>query len=136
MIRVLQMIGTLDVGGSQTMLLNLYRNIDRETIQFDFVLDHPDGRYFVPEIEALGGRIYTLAPFRGTNAGEVRRDWNNFFYTHPEYTVLHSHVRSARTQDHHPQPQYRQRQRRERLRQGSAAAAPAPSGGRADGLLQ
>ena len=94
MIRVLQMIGTLDVGGSQTMLLNLYRNIDREQIQFDFVLDHPDGRYFVPEIEALGGRIYTLAPFRGTNAGEVRRDWNNFLYTHPEYTVLHSHVRS------------------------------------------
>ena len=94
MIRVLQMIGTLDVGGSQTMLLNLYRNIDRETIQFDFVLDHPNGRYFVPEIESMGGRIYTLAPFRGTNAGEVRRDWNNFFYTHPEYTVLHSHVRS------------------------------------------
>lgn len=94
MIRVLQMIGTLDVGGSQTMLLNLYRNIDREKIQFDFVLDHPDGRYFVPEIESLGGRVYSLAPFRGTNAGEVRRDWNNFFYTHPAYTVLHSHVRS------------------------------------------
>ena len=94
MIRVLQMIGTLDVGGSQTMLLNLYRNIDREKIQFDFVLDHPDGRYFVPEIEALGGQVYTLAPFRGINAGEVRHDWNNFFYTHPEYTVLHSHVRS------------------------------------------
>lgn len=94
MIRVLQMIGTLDVGGSQTMLLNLYRNIDREQIQFDFVLDHPKGRYFVPEIERLGGRVYTLTPFRGTNAGEVKRDWNNFLYTHPEYTVLHSHVRS------------------------------------------
>ena len=37
--------------------------------QFDFVLDHPDGRYFVPEIEALGGQVYTLAPFRGINAG-------------------------------------------------------------------
>ena len=94
MIRVLQMIGTLDLGGSQSMVMNLYRNIDREQIQFDFILDHPDGRYFVPEIEALGGRVYSLAPFRGTNAGEVRRDWNNFFYTHPDYTVLHSHVRS------------------------------------------
>lgn len=94
MIRVLQMIGTLGLGGSQTMLMNLYRSIDREQIQFDFVLDHPDGLYFAEEVKALGGRIYTLAPFRGTNAGEVRRDWNNFFYTHPEYTVLHSHVRS------------------------------------------
>ena len=55
MIRVLQMIGTLDVGGSQTMLLNLYRNIDREQIQFDFVLDHPDGLYFAEEVKSLGG---------------------------------------------------------------------------------
>lgn len=94
MIRVLQMIGTLDVGGSQTMIMNLYRCIDRERIQFDFVLDHPEGLYFADEVKSLGGRIYTLAPFRGTNAGEVRRDWNNLLSTHPDYTVLHSHVRS------------------------------------------
>ncbi len=95
MIRVLQMIGTLGLGGSQTMLMNLYRNIDRERIQFDFVLDHPDGDYFIPEVTRLGGQVFTMAPFRGINAGEVRRDWNNFFYTHPgEYSVLHSHVRS------------------------------------------
>ena len=30
MVRILQMIGSLNVGGSQTMILNLYRNIDRE----------------------------------------------------------------------------------------------------------
>ena len=95
MIRVLQMIGTLGLGGSQTMLMSLYRNIDRKQIQFDFILDHPDGVYFVPEAESLGARVFTITPFRGINAGEVRRDWNNFFYTHPgEYTVLHSHVRS------------------------------------------
>ncbi|MBO5497401.1 MAG: glycosyltransferase family 1 protein [Oscillospiraceae bacterium] len=94
MIRVLQMIGSLNVGGSQTMMLNLYRNMDREQIQFDFILDHPDETYFASQVEELGGRIYALSPFRGTNAGEIKRDWNNFFYTHPEYTVLHSHVRS------------------------------------------
>ncbi len=95
MIRVLQMIGSLNMGGSQTMILNLFRNMDRENIQFDFILDHPDETYFVPEVEHLGGRIFSMTPFRGINAGEVRRDWNNFFYTHPgEYTVLHSHVRS------------------------------------------
>ena len=94
MIRILQMIGSLNVGGSQTMILSIYRSIDRERMQFDFVLDHPDERYFAAEAEALGARIYTMPIFRGANAGEVRRDWNNFFYTHPEYTVLHSHVRS------------------------------------------
>ena len=53
MVRILQMIGSLNVGGSQTMILNLYRNIDREKIQFDFVLDHPDERYFAADVEAL-----------------------------------------------------------------------------------
>lgn len=94
MIRILQMIGSLNVGGSQTLMLGIYRNIDREKMQFDFILDHPDETYFAEDIKALGGRIYTLPVFRGTNAGEVRRDWNNFLYTHPEYHVLHSHVRS------------------------------------------
>lgn len=94
MIRVLHMIATLDVGGTQTMMMNIYRCIDREKLQFDFIIDHPEETYFVPEIERMGGRVYTLAGFHGTNAGEIRRDWNNFFYTHPEYRVLHSHSRS------------------------------------------
>ena len=74
MIRILQMIGSLNVGGSQTMILNIYRNIDREQMQFDFILDHPDETYFAGDVKALGGRIFTLPIFRGTNAGEVRRD--------------------------------------------------------------
>ena len=94
MIRVLHMIASLDVGGSQTMMMNIYRKIDREKIQFDFVIDRPEETYFAGEIRELGGRVYTLPAFRGTNAGEIRRDWNNFFYTHPEYHILHSHVRS------------------------------------------
>ena len=94
MIRILQMIGSLNVGGSQTMIMNIYRNIDRTKMQFDFVLDHPDETYFAEDIKALGGRIFTMPVFKGTNAGEIKRDWNNFFYTHPEYHVLHSHVRS------------------------------------------
>ena len=94
MIRVLHMIASLDVGGSQTMMMNIYRKIDRDRIQFDFVIDRPEETYFAAEIRSLGGRVFTMPPFRGTNAGEIKRDWNNFFYTHPEYHILHSHVRS------------------------------------------
>jgi len=94
MIRILQMIGSLNVGGSQTMIMNIYRNIDRTKMQFDFVLDHPKETYFAEEAKALGAKIYTMPGFNGANAAEVKRDWNNFFYMHPEYKVLHSHVRS------------------------------------------
>lgn len=94
MIRILQMIGSLNVGGSQTMIMNIYRNIDRTKMQFDFVLDHPKETYFAEDVKALGAKIYTMPLFNGANAAEVKRDWNNFFYMHPEYKVLHSHVRS------------------------------------------
>ena len=93
MIRILHMIGALEMGGSQALVMNLYRHMDREQIQFDFVLDHPDRDDYADEVRALGGRIYTMPGFHG-NVVEVRQAWDEFFTQHPEYKVLHSHVRS------------------------------------------
>ena len=62
MIRVLQMIGALEMGGSQALVMNLYRHMDRERIQFDFVLDHPDRDDYAAEVKALGGRRKTICP--------------------------------------------------------------------------
>lgn len=93
-IRVLQMIGSLNIGGSQAMLMNIYRNIDKEKIQFDFILDHPEQLYYADEVKALGGKIYYMPTFKGYNLLQVKKAWNDFFKQHPEYKVLHSHVRS------------------------------------------
>lgn len=93
MIRVLHMIGALEMGGSQALVMNLYRHMDRERIQFDFVLDHPDRDDYAAQVKALGGRIFTMPGFHG-NVGEIRRSWDGFFKQHPEYRILHSHVRS------------------------------------------
>ena len=38
MIRVLHIVDSLDMGGIQTFLLNVYRNIDREKIKFDILV--------------------------------------------------------------------------------------------------
>lgn len=94
MIRVLHMLGSLDVGGSQMMLLNLYRNIDWERVQFDIVLDHPENPSLAGEFEKLGSRIFILPSFKGRNFREIRESWKKFFKEHPEYKILHSHVRS------------------------------------------
>lgn len=93
-VRILHMIGSLNIGGSQTMIMNIYRNIDREKIQFDFVLDEPDETYFAKEIEFLGGKIFVMPKLKNVNIREVRRAWAMFWKEHPEYRVLHSHVRS------------------------------------------
>lgn len=94
MIRVLHVIGCLEMGGSQAMVMNLLRNIDRSKVMFDFIVDHPERNDYEKEVLALGSKIYTMPSFKGYNTGEIRREWNKFFSEHPEYRILHSHVRS------------------------------------------
>ena len=43
-IRVLQVVTIMNRGGLETMLMNYYRNIDRDKVQFDF-LTHRDERW-------------------------------------------------------------------------------------------
>lgn len=93
-VRIIHMIGSLDIGGSQTMIMNIYRMIDRNRIQFDFIVDHSDQLYFKEEIEKLGGKVFVMPRFTGKNIFQVQKAWNCFFDAHPEYHVLHSHVRS------------------------------------------
>lgn len=93
-IRILHVIGCFEMGGSQAMVLNLYRVIDRSKVQFDFITDHPERNDLLSEFTELGAKVYTMPSFKGSNYFEIKRKWNVFFKQHPEYKVLHSHVRS------------------------------------------
>ena len=59
-IRVLHVVGTMNRGGTETLIMELYRHIDRSRVQFDFLIynysDKPGA--FDEEILSLGGRIY------------------------------------------------------------------------------
>ena len=93
-IRVLHMIASLNIGGSQSMIMNLYRKIDRNKIQFDFIIDHADETEYKDEVESLGGKVYVLPSFHGWNIWEIIKAWNGFFDMHKEYSILHTHSRS------------------------------------------
>ena len=60
MIRVLQIGMTDNLGGIETFLMNYYRNIDKEKIQFDFINMSNNKVCFQDEIEQLGGKIYKV----------------------------------------------------------------------------
>lgn len=93
-IRVLHMIGSLEYGGSQAMVLNLYKAIDRDKVQFDFIMDQPHNNALLPVVQQLGARVYTLPVFKGNNYVEVKNAWESFLKEHTEYSILHSHIRS------------------------------------------
>ncbi|MCQ2479417.1 MAG: glycosyltransferase family 1 protein [Clostridia bacterium] len=95
--RVLQVLGCLDRGGAENMIMSIYRNIDREKYQFDFVVHLKKHADFDEEVKALGGRIYYAPRYDGRNHFEYKNWWTYFFKAHPEYKLLHSHIRSTAT---------------------------------------
>ena len=89
-VRVLHCVAGLAHGGYESLIMNLYRCIDRDAVQFDFVSSFPG--VYESEIEALGGVIHRI-PFI-TQKGP-------FAYTHaldrvltqsPRYPIVHSHM--------------------------------------------
>lgn len=94
-IRVLHVLGRLDRGGAETMVMELYRCMDREQIQFDFMVHTQDECDYSEEVRRMGGRIYFVPAFHFSSAATYRMAWRSFFKEHPEYTILHSHIRSS-----------------------------------------
>ena len=93
--RILQVLGGLDRGGAETLVMNLYRNMDRDAIQFDFVIHTVENGSYAEEIKQLGGRIYHCPSYKGKNHFSYCKWWKNFLREHPEYPVVHGHVRST-----------------------------------------
>ena len=94
-IRILHVFGGLNRGGAETMLMNLYRAIDRDRFQFDFIVHHGKMNDYNEEILSLGGRIFVFPDFSPKNFFKYKKHWKKFLSEHPEYRVLHSHVRSC-----------------------------------------
>ena len=90
-IRVAQIIGKMAGGGVESFIMNYYRNIDRERIQFDFIIDSDSTVVPRKEIENLGGRIIEVPPyqqiFKYIKALKKVFKENN-------YKIVHSHLNS------------------------------------------
>lgn len=94
-IRILHVVGSMDRGGAETMLMNLYRKMDKDKIQFDFVVHSMKKGDFDDEIRTLGGKVYHMPRYTGRNHFLYVKKWKQFFLTHPQYLVIHGHIRST-----------------------------------------
>ena len=93
--RVLQVIGVMDRGGAETMVMNLYRAMDRERVQFDFLVHEQREGDYDAEIVSLGGRIFRAPRYNGINGIAYRRCIRSLFASHPEWRVVHGHIGSC-----------------------------------------
>lgn len=90
-LRVLQILRSMEVGGAETLVMNLYRHINRSRIQFDFLL-FSDRGYYEPEILELGGVIHRLPYLTDVGLLSWLRQLGRFFRAHPQYRIVHSHL--------------------------------------------
>tara|TARA_R110002033_G_scaffold143987_1_gene182085 strand:- start:2326 stop:3465 length:1140 start_codon:yes stop_codon:yes gene_type:complete len=91
-IRVLQVFTIMNRGGAESMIMNYYRNINRDKIQFDFLVHRKEKGSFDDEINSLGGRIYNLNPINPIFPNLYYKELRTFFKHHQEFNVIHSHL--------------------------------------------
>lgn len=89
-IRILHAVVNMNRGGAETLLMNLYRNIDRTKIQFDFLTCKPG--VYDAEIIELGGNIHRIPYISDIGHTGYIRALDQFFASHPEYRIVHSHM--------------------------------------------
>ena len=90
-IRVLQVVPAMNAGGMETFIMNVYRAIDRDKVQFDFLYHYDMPCFYDEEILRLGGRITKLTVRQDNRLFHYLGQLKAFFRAHPEYKVIHGH---------------------------------------------
>ena len=62
--RIAVIMGKMHSGGKKNLVMEYYRHIDRNKIQFDFICDEDSNAIPTDEIESLGGRVYVIPPYQ------------------------------------------------------------------------
>jgi glycosyltransferase EpsF len=87
-------VGGMNRAGAETMLMNLYRKIDREKYQFDFICFTAKKCDYDDEIEALGGRIFRTQYFIDEKVSFFKRSFRFKKILNQEgpFHAIHSHT--------------------------------------------
>ena len=92
MIRVLQVLGSLQRGGAETMIMNVYRKINRNEIQFDFLVKERVNNGYEEEVTNLGGRIFCVPSLKKIGIIKYIKEQKKIMVENGPYDIIHSHV--------------------------------------------
>lgn len=91
MVKVLHVFEFFDQGGIENFVMNVYRCIDRNEIQFDFAFINRSKGFFDEEVKQLGGNIYYFLSERKT-IYNYYKSLSKIIREHGPYDVVHSHM--------------------------------------------
>lgn len=87
--RIAQIMGKMENGGVESVVMNYYRHIDRTKIQFDFIVDSDSSCPQKKEILSLGGNVYFVNPYQ--NIKNNMKDLECIFNEN-KYEIVHSEL--------------------------------------------
>lgn len=91
MLNVLQLPGNLSKSnGRMTVLMNVYRQIDKKKIQFDFLATLTSEENYIDEILSLGGRVFFLED-KEISIRNVRKKMERVL-SENNYSIVHYHA--------------------------------------------
>ncbi|WP_051258570.1 glycosyltransferase [Atopococcus tabaci] len=89
MIRILHIGMTPNYGGLESFIMNVYRNVDRKKIQFDFLAPVNQEIAFEDEIIKMGGRVFHFIEDRKSGNRIIKPRLN--FFKKTNYQIVHCH---------------------------------------------
>lgn len=90
--RVLQVVSCLEMGGTEAYIMNNYRAVDRERLQFDFIVFNKKEYPYIDEIKAMGGRVFFAIPPSKNQIARFERLIIKLIKENGPYEAIHSHV--------------------------------------------
>ncbi|PAX60009.1 glycosyltransferase family 1 protein [Brunnivagina elsteri] len=89
-IRILQVVGGMNRAGAETWLMNVLRNIDRESFQMDFLVHTTEPCAYDEEIHEVGGRV--IPCLHPSKPWLYAKNFQKILREYGPYDVVHSHI--------------------------------------------
>lgn len=90
-IRILHIVTIMNLGGIETLLMTIYRDIDKEKIQFDFLVHRKEKGFFDDEILEIGGKIHRIIPLSPLTILSYYKQFKKILIDN-KYQIVHSHL--------------------------------------------
>lgn len=90
-IRILQVFGSLDMGGAETRMMDVFRHLNHEKYAFDFLVFQTKQQYYEDEIIKLGGKVWKCNPPSIEKILSVVRQVRRVLRA-GHYDAVHAHV--------------------------------------------
>ncbi len=88
-VKILHVLREMELGGIQSLIMNIYKNIDKEKVQFDFLVNSKG--FYDKEITELGGNLYYMPHINQIGPLQYSKKLKNFLKEHREYKIIHTH---------------------------------------------